>query len=92
MITSLGWPNGYYAWTEINKSIIQVPIQTSVFSLYYDTFLKYQFTFVRRKRRIFGSKRDENGQRRRLYNKELNSLYRSPNIVREIKSRRLIVM
>ena len=37
-------------------------------------------------RRIFGPKRDENG---RLHNEELHSLYRSPNIVRAIKSRRL---
>ena len=40
-------------------------------------------------RRIFGPKGDENGEWRRLYNEELNSLYRSPNIVRVIKSRRL---
>ena len=40
-------------------------------------------------RRIFGPKRDENGEWRRLHNKELLSLYRSPNIVRVIKSRRL---
>ena len=40
-------------------------------------------------RRIFGPKRDENGEWRRLYNEELHSLYRSPNIVRVIKSRRL---
>ena len=40
-------------------------------------------------RRIFGHKRDENGERRRLHNEELHSLYRSPNIVRVIKSRRL---
>jgi hypothetical protein len=33
-------------------------------------------------KRIFGSKRDENGNWRRLYNKELHSLYRSHNIVR----------
>ena len=32
---------------------------------------------------------DENGEWRRLHNEELNSLYRSPNIVRVIKSRRL---
>ena len=40
-------------------------------------------------RRIFGPKKDENGKRRRLHNEELHSLYRSPNIVRVIKSRRL---
>ena len=40
-------------------------------------------------RRIFGPKRDENGGWRRLHNEELHSLYRSPNIVRVIKSRRL---
>ena len=40
-------------------------------------------------RRIFGPKRDENGEWRRLHNEELHSLYRSPNIVRAIKSRRL---
>ena len=39
-------------------------------------------------RRIFGSKRDENGVRSKLQNEELYSLYRSPNIVRVIKSRR----
>ena len=40
-------------------------------------------------RRIFGPKRDENEEWRRLHNEELHSLYRSPNIVRVIKSRRL---
>ena len=40
-------------------------------------------------RRIFGLKRDENGEWRRLHNEELHSLYRSANIVRVIKSRRL---
>ena len=40
-------------------------------------------------RRIFGLKRDGNGELRRLHNEKLHSLYRSPNIVRVIKSRRL---
>ena len=40
-------------------------------------------------RRIFGPKRNENGKWRRLHIEELHSLYRSPNIVRVIKSRRL---
>ena len=40
-------------------------------------------------RRIFGPKKDENEEWRRLHNEELHSLYRSPNIVRVIKSRRL---
>ena len=40
-------------------------------------------------RRIFGPKRDENQDWSRVHNEELHSLYRSPNIVRVIKSRRL---
>jgi hypothetical protein len=40
-------------------------------------------------RRIFGPKRDKNGEWKRLHNKEIHSLYRSPNIFRVIKSRRL---
>jgi hypothetical protein len=40
-------------------------------------------------RRIFGPKRDENVQWRRLHNDELHGLYRSPKIGRMIKSRRL---
>jgi hypothetical protein len=41
-------------------------------------------------RQIFGPKKDAHGEWRRLHNKELNSLYRSPNIVvRVIKSRKL---
>jgi hypothetical protein len=39
--------------------------------------------------RISGLKRDENGQCKRLHNKELHSLYRSPIRFRVIKSRRL---
>ena len=39
---------------------------------------------------MFGPKRDANGEWRRLHNQELNSLYRSPNTVRVIKSRKLI--
>ena len=35
------------------------------------------------------AKEDENGEGRRLHNEELHSLYRSPYIVRVIKSRRL---
>ena len=38
-------------------------------------------------RRIFGPKRDENGEWRRLNNEELHRLYHLPNIVRVIKSR-----
>ena len=39
--------------------------------------------------RIFGPKRHENGDWRKLHNEELHSLCRSPNLVRMIKSRRL---
>jgi hypothetical protein len=41
-------------------------------------------------RRIFGPKRDEvTGEWRKLHNKELHILYSSPNIIRQIKSRRM---
>jgi hypothetical protein len=42
-------------------------------------------------RRIFGPRRDEVTRKwRRLHNEELYALYSSPNIIRVIKSRRLI--
>jgi hypothetical protein len=40
-------------------------------------------------RRIFGTKREEDGSWRKLRNDELHSLYSSHNIVRVIKSRRM---
>jgi hypothetical protein len=40
-------------------------------------------------RRIFGSKREEDGWWRKLHNDELHNLYSSPNIVRVIKSSRM---
>ena len=40
-------------------------------------------------RRIFGLKQSENVEWRRLDNGELHNLYRLPNIVKVIKSRRL---
>jgi hypothetical protein len=41
-------------------------------------------------RRIFGSKKDEvTGGWRKLHNEELHILYTSPNIIRQIKSRRM---
>ncbi|KAJ4450684.1 hypothetical protein ANN_02113 [Periplaneta americana] len=42
-------------------------------------------------RKIFGAKRDEaTGEWRQLHNTELHALYSSPNIIRNLKSRRLI--
>jgi hypothetical protein len=41
-------------------------------------------------RGIFGSKRDEvTGEWRKLHNRELHNLYSSPDIIRQIKSRRM---
>jgi hypothetical protein len=41
-------------------------------------------------RRIFGPNRDEvTGEWRKLHNEELHILYSSPNIIRQIKSRRV---
>ena len=54
--------------------------------MYIITYFKYGYIF---KRKIFGPKRYGHEEWRRLHNEELHSLYRSPNIVRMIKSRRL---
>jgi hypothetical protein len=41
-------------------------------------------------RRIFGHKRDEvTGEWRKLHNEELNDLYSTPNIIRDIKLGRM---
>jgi hypothetical protein len=41
-------------------------------------------------RRIFGPKRDEvTGEWRKLHNEEVHNLYSSPDIIRQIKSRRM---
>jgi hypothetical protein len=41
-------------------------------------------------RRIFGLKRDEvTGELRKLHNEELHDLYSSPDIIRQVKSRRM---
>ena len=41
-------------------------------------------------RKIFGTKGDEiTGEWRKLHNAELHALYSSPNIIRNLKSRRL---
>jgi hypothetical protein len=45
---------------------------------------------IRVLRRIFGPKRDEvTGEWRKLHNEELHNLYSSPDIIRQIKSRRM---
>jgi hypothetical protein len=42
-------------------------------------------------RRILGPKRDEvTGEWRKLHNEELHNLYSSPDIIRQIKSRRMM--
>jgi hypothetical protein len=41
-------------------------------------------------RRMFGPKRDEvTGEWRKFHNEELHTLYSSPDIIRQIKSRRM---
>jgi hypothetical protein len=41
-------------------------------------------------RRIFGPKRDEvTGEWRKMHNEELHNLYSSPDIIRQVKSRRM---
>jgi hypothetical protein len=41
-------------------------------------------------RRIFGPKRDDvTGEWRKLHNEELHNLYSSPDIIKQVKSRRM---
>jgi hypothetical protein len=41
-------------------------------------------------RRIFGPKRDEvTGEWKKLHNEELHNVYSSPDIIRQVKSRRM---
>jgi hypothetical protein len=51
---------------------------------------KLKFFENRVLRKIFGRKREEDGSWRKLHNDELHSLYSSPDIVRVIKSRRMM--
>jgi hypothetical protein len=42
-------------------------------------------------RRIFGPKRDEvTGEWKKLHNEELHNLYSSPDIIRQVKTRRMM--
>jgi hypothetical protein len=51
--------------------------------------LREEYRLKVSEKRIFGSKREEDGSWRKLHNDELHNLYSSPNIVRVIKSRRM---
>ncbi|KAJ4442285.1 hypothetical protein ANN_12153 [Periplaneta americana] len=70
-----------------------IPKRLKLLSLYElkrsrKTLLSYETVLVLRK--IFGAKRDEvTGEWRKLHNTELHALYSSPDIIRNIKSRRL---
>jgi hypothetical protein len=77
---------------KINKTII-LPVvlygcETWSLTLREENRLKVFENRVRR--RIFGPKRDEvKGEWRKLHNKELHNFYFSPNVIRQIKSRRM---
>jgi hypothetical protein len=45
--------------------------------------------FENRVLKMFGTKKKEDGSRRKLHNDELHNPYSSPNVVRVIKSRRM---
>ena len=74
--------------TNIKALLCSYLIRLIFFCFYYSSTLREEFR-LGVLRRIFGRKRDENVEWRRLHNEELHSLYRSPNIVRVIKYRRL---
>ena len=70
--------------TYVSKFQTKYENLTKSYNIFCSKYMVFQNRILRR---IFGPKRDENGQWRKLHNEELHSLYRSPNIVRVIKSR-----
>jgi hypothetical protein len=76
---------------KIYKTVILpvVPYGCETWSLTFREEHRLRVFENRELRRIFGPKREEDGSWRKLHNNELHSLYSSPNIVREIKSRRM---
>ena len=82
----------YINWRMLTKEIYLLPVVLYGFEACFLTLREERRLRVfenRILRRIFGPKRNANGELTRLHNKEPHSLYRSPNIVRVIKSRRL---
>ena len=70
----------------IKKTIQNIPKILRIMKVFYPRLRVFE---NRIPRQIFGPKRDENGEWKSLHHEELHSLYRSLNIVRVIKSRRL---
>ena len=77
------WIPWHLVWVMTRKTS-QYHYRTNAMSENFYLFFCVPICFLSR---IFGPKRNENGQWRRLHNEELHSLYRSPNIVRVIKYR-----
>jgi hypothetical protein len=74
---------------KIYKTII-VPVVLYGYETWSLTLREEHRLRVKVLRRIFGPMRDEmTGEWRKLHNEELHILYSSPNIIRQIKSRRL---
>jgi hypothetical protein len=69
--------------TQINLKIV---LNSLIFVIQFSQ-LSQIWNLMRILGQIFGPKRDENREWRRLHNEELHCLYRSVNIVRVIKSR-----
>ena len=74
---------------QTHSYVIYFPSRNFILEIARSSGLAEIIFHLRLEGKIFGHKRDENGEWKRLHNEELHSLYRSPNIVRVNKSRRL---
>jgi hypothetical protein len=78
----------------VNKSIVNCWIEQLIILLIWSLTLREEHRLRafedRVLRRIFGPKRDEvTGEWRKLHSEELHNLYSSPDIIRQVKSRRI---
>jgi hypothetical protein len=81
-----------YIYVKLYKTIILPVVLYGCETCYLTVREEHRLTVFENRvlRRIFGPKRDEvMGEWRKLHNEELHNLYSSPDIIRQVKSRRM---
>ena len=84
----------YYSFeTILSSRLLSKKLKVNTYKttvLYYRFYCKIRYAIIEELRKIFGAKGEQiTGEWRKLHNAELYALYSSPNIIRNLKSRRL---